>query len=57
MFHFRTRSSEKTAAVAARREAFLILHRLGFDCRYPGLRLQCMTQGGQVQLPNTLIHY
>lgn len=46
--NLRTRSSHKANAATARREAFLILHRLGFDCRYPGLRLQCMTQGGQV---------
>ncbi|XP_033625276.1 alpha-mannosidase 2-like isoform X1 [Asterias rubens] len=52
LLNLRTRIQQSNNAVEAKREAFLLLHRRGFDCRYPGLALSCSTNGGKVSSRN-----
>ncbi|XP_038058190.1 alpha-mannosidase 2-like isoform X2 [Patiria miniata] len=52
LLNLRTRVQQSNNAVEAKREAFLLLHRTGFDCRYPGLALSCSTNGGKVAVRN-----
>ncbi|XP_022090706.1 alpha-mannosidase 2-like [Acanthaster planci] len=52
LLNLRTRVQQSEVMVEAKREAFLLLHRMGFDCRYPGVALSCSTNGGKVAVRN-----